>query len=168
MQSVFTASDSNGDGMLSRAEFADCLERVRLGPTRLSKREIRYFQASPLLPRPHPPSLCPLVACLPGLSTQPRESSTQSHQRMAPFSPVGMRQGAGSRRRVPLSPLPRALPPFLGAQAAVDLDSEGRVSYEAFVPIMWDLLVETLKSNLLASSQGAMFDYLRCVALAAG
>jgi len=45
MKAVFVASDENGDGMLSRAEFAACLERVRLGPTRLSKREIRFFQA---------------------------------------------------------------------------------------------------------------------------
>jgi hypothetical protein len=49
----------------------------------------------------------------------------------------------------------------------VELDSEKRVSYEAFVPVMWDLLVETLKSNYLASSQGELFDYLRDLCTAA-
>lgn len=46
MRSVFEAADVSGDGKLSRKEFASCLERVRLGPTRLTKREMRYFQVS--------------------------------------------------------------------------------------------------------------------------
>jgi len=89
MQAVFKQADENGDGVLSRHEFSECLNRVQLGPTRLTKKEIRYFQN------------------------------------------------------------------------VVEVDDAGRVSYEAFVPVVWDLLVETLKSNYLAASQGDLYDHLR-------
>jgi Ca2+-binding EF-hand superfamily protein len=89
MRAIFVAADANGDGMLSRDEFRSCLETVRLGPTRLSLREVRYFQAT------------------------------------------------------------------------VTLDGGGRVLYKAFLPVVWDLLVETLKANLLAASHGELFEYLR-------